>query len=115
MRALTAVVALALAAPAARGDDGFEKHVRPVLVEHCYECHSARSNPIEGQLRLDSRSGWQVGGEHGPAIVPGDADKSLLVKALRYASYCADAARRFFASALSLAAASRSLTATSSA
>ena len=60
----------------ARADDGFdyfERKVRTVLVEHCYKCHSAESKELKGELRLDIKAGWQLGGESGePAIVPGD-------------------------------------------
>ena len=62
----------------------FEKHVRPLLIEHCYSCHSAKADAREGGLSLDSRSGWTIGGQGGPAIVPGDADASLLIRAVRY-------------------------------
>src|SRR5438552_5376121 len=62
----------------------FEKSIRPVLVEHCYECHSAQSEKLKGKLLLDNRDAARKGGETGPAVVPGDADSSLLVQALRY-------------------------------
>jgi hypothetical protein len=62
----------------------FETNVRPILVEHCYECHGADADFPEGGLRLDSRPGWQVGGDSGPAIVPGDVDASLLIDAVRH-------------------------------
>src|SRR5262252_6039054 len=62
----------------------FEKRVRPVLVEHCYPCHSAQSEKVKADFRLDSREGLLKGGETGPAIVPGDPDSSLLIKAVRY-------------------------------
>ncbi len=65
--------------------DFFEKKVRPLLVERCYECHSGEQK-IKGGLRLDSREGWSVGGDSGPAALPGDPDKSLLVEAIRYAN-----------------------------
>ena len=74
--------------PAEIGADGtefFEKKVRPILSEHCYECHSARSQKLRGKLMLDSRAGILRGGESGPAMLPGDPDKSLLIKAVRYA------------------------------
>ena len=60
----------------------FEARVRPILVEHCYDCHGPES--AEGKLRLDSRSGWARGGEAGPTIVPGDPSASLLLKAVGY-------------------------------
>lgn len=65
-------------------DDGeafFEKRIRPILVNHCYECHSGVNS--DGGLRLDSRHGWQKGGDKGPAIVPGNPEKSLLIRAIR--------------------------------
>ena len=49
----------------------FEKRIRPALVQHCYECHSAAAKEIMGGLRLDSRPGIRKGGETGPAVVPG--------------------------------------------
>ncbi|HEY2415897.1 MAG TPA: PSD1 and planctomycete cytochrome C domain-containing protein [Pirellulaceae bacterium] len=65
----------------------FEKHIRPVLVEHCYECHSAQSEKLKGKLLLDSREASLKGGESGPAVVPGNPDASLVVQALRYENY----------------------------
>ena len=74
------------AAPTAEQVEFFEKKIRPVLAEHCYECHSVNAKRLEGKLRLDSRSSHLKGGDTGPAIVPGDADSSLLVDAIRYES-----------------------------
>jgi len=62
----------------------FEARIRPVLVRHCYECHSSESKKIKGGLRLDHRDGLLAGGETGPAVVPGDVEQSLLLNALRY-------------------------------
>ncbi|MDP3069291.1 MAG: c-type cytochrome domain-containing protein, partial [Opitutaceae bacterium] len=64
----------------------FEGKIRPVLVESCYECHSAGAKKIKGGLVLDSAAGVREGGYTGPAIAPGDADASLLVQALRHTS-----------------------------
>ncbi len=61
----------------------FEKEVLPVLSQHCFECHS-HEKKIKGALTLDSRSGWELGGESGPAIVPHEPDKSLLIRAIRH-------------------------------
>lgn len=61
----------------------FEKRIRPVLAQRCYACHSAESKELRGKLRLDSREGLRVGGESGPALVPGDPERSLLVEAVR--------------------------------
>ncbi len=52
-----------------------------MLVETCYECHSAGAKKIKGGLVLDSRAGVQKGGDTGPAITPGDPDASLLIQA----------------------------------
>lgn len=57
----------------------FEKKVRPVLIESCYTCHSASTN-AKGGLRLDDRNGLVQGGNSGPAIVPGQPEKSLLLQ-----------------------------------
>src|SRR5262245_15325563 len=62
----------------------FENKIRPLLVENCYKCHSAQSEKLKGGLLLDTREGVLKGGETGPAIVPGDPEKSLLIKAVRY-------------------------------
>jgi hypothetical protein len=62
----------------------FEARIRPVLIEHCYECHSAKSKEVKGQLLVDSAAGLLRGGDSGPAIVAGKPDASLLIEALRY-------------------------------
>ena len=62
----------------------YKEQVLPLLQKRCLECHS-HAGDIEGGLTLDSRSGWQQGGDSGPAIVPGRPDESLLIKAVRYA------------------------------
>lgn len=59
----------------------FEKRVRPILVEHCYECHDSQA---DGGLSLSSRRGLLNGGDSGPALVVGDPDSSLLIEAVRY-------------------------------
>ncbi len=65
-----------------QGNAFFESKVLPVLQQRCFECHS-HGKKIKGGLALDSRSGWVSGGDHGPAIKPGDVEKSLLIKAVR--------------------------------
>src|SRR5262245_2062982 len=62
----------------------FEKEVRPILAARCYECHSRDSKEVKGGLRVDSRAAMMQGGDTGPAIVPGDPQKSLLVDAINY-------------------------------
>jgi mono/diheme cytochrome c family protein len=82
-------IALA-AAPAWAADatkeqlDFFEQKIRPVLADNCYQCHSEEQGKAKGGLTLDTRAGWEKGGESGKAIVPGDAEKSLLFKAVGY-------------------------------
>ncbi|HAM72731.1 MAG TPA: hypothetical protein DCM86_13905, partial [Verrucomicrobiales bacterium] len=67
------------------GMEFFEKHVRPVLVEQCYKCHSSQAEKgVKGGLNLETREGLLKGGENGPAVVPGDVERSLLIKAVRY-------------------------------
>jgi len=61
----------------------FEKKVRPILVDNCYTCHSADTNS-KGGLRVDDRNGLITGGSKGPAVVPGQPEKSLLIKAVRH-------------------------------
>ncbi|MDA7657320.1 PSD1 and planctomycete cytochrome C domain-containing protein [Verrucomicrobia bacterium] len=65
--------------------DHFENMIRPVLVESCYECHSAKSKRLGGNLRLDTRESILQGGDLGPAVVLGNPEKSLLVRALEHA------------------------------
>lgn len=62
----------------------FESKIRPVLAKHCYKCHASDSAKVKGGLLLDSREGLLKGGDTGPAVVSGDPDKSLLIKAIRY-------------------------------
>src|SRR5947208_362639 len=66
------------------GIDFFEKKIRPVLVQSCYECHSAGAKKLKGGLLLDTRAGIQKGGDSGAAIEAGNAKDSLLIEALRY-------------------------------
>ena len=70
--------------PQQEGIEFFEKRVRPVLAQRCHECHSTASGKDKGGLLLDSRQALLDGGDSGPAIVPGDAAASLLVRAIRW-------------------------------
>ncbi|PAW87963.1 MAG: hypothetical protein B9S33_05455 [Pedosphaera sp. Tous-C6FEB] len=78
---LAGAVSLCAATPE-EGVAFFEKRVRPLLAEHCYECHGPKK--AKGNLRLDSRAGWAKGGDSGPALVPGKPDDSLLIKGVRH-------------------------------
>src|SRR6478735_3673455 len=62
--------------------DFFESRIRPLFVDACVECHGPKKQ--KGELRLDSRAGWEKGGASGPVILPGKPDDSLLVTAVRY-------------------------------
>ncbi len=72
------------AEPARDTVDFFEKKVRPLLAERCYECHSAAKQKRKGGLTLDTRAGLLKGGDTGPVLVPGDPEKSKLIEAVRY-------------------------------
>ena len=91
----TSVLSLALffvvqptasAQSAARDEDAlidfFERKIRPLLIENCFNCHSANTNS-RGGLRVDDRNGLVIGGGRGPAIVPGHPEKSLLLEAVK--------------------------------
>src|SRR5262249_21339099 len=81
--ALSGVLRAQTPAGDAEGIELFEKKIRPVLVERCYECHSSKAKELEGSLSLETRDGLRKGGDQGPAIVPGDVEKSLLIRAIR--------------------------------
>jgi mono/diheme cytochrome c family protein len=86
--AASASIAHPQAAPAPASDpDGvafFEQRIRPIFADRCYSCHSARASKLKGGLRLDSAEALRRGGASGPAIEPGDPDRSRLVLAIRY-------------------------------
>ncbi|MBX7168704.1 MAG: PSD1 and planctomycete cytochrome C domain-containing protein [Pirellulales bacterium] len=89
--ALIAACCLALASTSisAAADDPeklafFENQVRPLLVKHCYSCHSHEAETLRGNLYLDNREGWEKGGDSGPAVIPGKPDESPVVTAVRY-------------------------------
>ena len=66
------------------GLDFFEQRIRPLLVDHCYACHSSAAEKLKGDLLLDSRDGVLKGGAEGPVLVPGDPVRSRLLTALRW-------------------------------
>ena len=75
------------ASPSPDGIAFFEAKIRPVLAEHCYQCHSAdalRTGKLKANLLVDSREGMAKGGESGAAVVPGKREDSLLLAALKY-------------------------------
>jgi mono/diheme cytochrome c family protein len=81
---LTSFAASTYAADSA-GIAFFEQKIRPVLVEHCYSCHSAEAKKLKGNLYLDSKAGWEKGGDSGEAvIVPGKPEESLLIRTVQH-------------------------------
>ncbi|MBK8092837.1 MAG: DUF1553 domain-containing protein [Verrucomicrobiaceae bacterium] len=81
MRIAFTLLALSTAAQAADMTH-FEQRIRPLLIENCIDCHGPEKQ--KGGLRLDARSGWQTGGDSGPAITPGKLDASHLWRAISY-------------------------------
>jgi hypothetical protein len=86
---LSLLLALVVSSSAVAADDVereamtfFEKEVRPVLANRCYECHGEKKQ--KGSLRMDNIGYIKAGGDSGPALVPGDPEKSLLIEAVRY-------------------------------
>jgi hypothetical protein len=70
--------------PSREGVDFFEKKIRPLLVRHCYECHSGDLEKAKGKFVLDTHEGLRRGGQSGAVVVPGNAAESLLIEAIRY-------------------------------
>jgi soluble lytic murein transglycosylase len=77
---LLSIPGLAQVPASSEGADFFENKVRPVLADNCYDCHTAAES---GGLRVDSRANLLKGGKSGPAVMPGDPDKSLLIQAVK--------------------------------
>jgi Protein of unknown function (DUF1553)/Protein of unknown function (DUF1549)/Planctomycete cytochrome C len=81
-------LSLFCSSPLHAADDGiafFEQKIRPVLIEHCYECHSGQAKKLKSNLFLDSQSGWEKGGDYGePSIIPGKPDESLLIRSVQH-------------------------------
>lgn len=67
--------------------DFFEAKIRPMLVKHCYECHSVAAKKQKGGLQLDSSSATRKGGDSGPAVVGSKPGESLLLSAIKYADF----------------------------
>lgn len=64
--------------------DFFENKVRPIFVQNCYKCHSSQAPRLKGNLSVEFRETLLKGGDTGPAVVPGQPEDSLLIKAVRY-------------------------------
>ena len=65
----------------------FETKIRPVLVQHCYKCHSAKAGKTKGDLALDTREAIRAGGDSGHGVVPGDVEASMIISAMRHESF----------------------------
>jgi hypothetical protein len=74
----------AFCADGTRDAEFFERKIRPLLIKRCYKCHSESAKKQEGGLLLDRRSGWIQGGDTGKAVLPGEPNESLLIKAVRH-------------------------------
>jgi cytochrome c553 len=83
--ALSILAGARAAAPNLEGERFFTGKVQPILAEHCHSCHGHSADKIKGGLVLDSRSGFLTGGDSGPALVPGEPEKSLVIAAIGYA------------------------------
>jgi hypothetical protein len=83
---VSCLVAGGVAAKAASTDslEFFEKRIRPVLAEKCYQCHASDSEKLKGDLLVDHRENLLEGGETRAAIVPGNVEASLLIESIRY-------------------------------
>ncbi|QDU61739.1 Planctomycete cytochrome C [Planctomycetes bacterium Pan216] len=77
---------VAAAAPEGR-IEFFERKIRPVLLQYCAECHSAKEGETNGGLSIDTRSGMRTGGDSGPAVVPKDKEASLILAAIRHETF----------------------------
>lgn len=66
------------------GIEFFENKIRPVLVKHCYECHSGEPDEENASFVLDTREGLLLGGDSGKAVVPGNLKQSLILQAMEH-------------------------------
>jgi hypothetical protein len=78
------ILLLAGFAAAAEHTDFFEAKIRPLLVDNCYKCHSVEAEKLKGGLLLDSKWGWEKGGDSGQVIIPGKPDESMLMGAVEH-------------------------------
>ena len=83
LSALANVAAEEGKSPAYEPDEFFRIQILPILEARCFKCHSS-DHEAEGGLSLDSRAGWETGGENGPAVKPRDLNNSPLIQAIRH-------------------------------
>ena len=72
--------------PTKQGAEFFEKQIRPILVQNCFQCHSGDPKKAKAGFVLDTQEGLRKGGKSGPVLDPGHPDHSLLIEAVRYES-----------------------------
>lgn len=72
--------------PTAEQIEFVRNKVIPILESRCYECHGSQET-VEAELQVNSRKALLKGGETGPAIEPGEPDRSLIIQAVRYESF----------------------------
>jgi cytochrome c553 len=85
LRLAAAVAAAGVRLPLAAAvspEELFEARIRPLLVEHCFECHAG--DMAEGGLRLDSQAGFAAGGDSGPVVDKAEPNNSLLLQLVRH-------------------------------
>ncbi|WP_345319616.1 PSD1 and planctomycete cytochrome C domain-containing protein [Novipirellula rosea] len=94
MRILTAILCLFFTANTIIAEEltaeelnFFEARIRPVLIRECYSCHSNQTGNARGGLKLDTKQLMHLGGESGPAIVPGEPEESLLYSAITHEDF----------------------------
>ena len=84
MRTVVALLVLCSSISNVFADEFFTLKIEPLLKQRCFECHS-HEKKMRGGLTLDSKSGWEQGGDSGPAVIPGKPEESLLIQMVRWA------------------------------
>ena len=79
-----AVLLFASAASADDAEELFKRKVRPLFERKCFDCHSSKADEVKSNLKLDTLEDILKGGDNGPAVEPGNAEGSFLLKAVRY-------------------------------
>lgn len=62
----------------------FDERILPALKQHCFECHSEKAEELRGNFRADTKEGLRKGGDNGPAVVPGEPERSFLLRTMSY-------------------------------